>query len=238
MAKKATGGRAKLYTLTEVASKTGISMPTLQRYKKLYQERIPSTGEGRKQRYPTSALAVFNQIKKENIGKRGRPRKNPEAAAAPAKKKAAASRRKAKSTRSSAARKATKGTARRRKAAPAKRAAKPKAAKTEGLLTLTEIAKRTKISYPTLSRYVKQHSSKLKSEGVGRARRFYEEAVGVFEQLRGTERPGPQTEGRDRSQASEKSGGSPRPQGRRGAGWRRSASQAGAGSGEGAQGPA
>ncbi|MCH9646902.1 MAG: hypothetical protein K0U98_01615 [Deltaproteobacteria bacterium] len=194
MAKKATGGRAKLYTLTEVASKTGISMPTLQRYKKLYQDRIPSTGEGRKQRYPTSALAVFNKIKKENIGKRGRPRKNPEAAPAPApaKKATAASKRKAKSksSRSTAVtRKATK-TAKaakaptRRRKTVAKAPKKAQAAAAGGLLTLTEIAKRTKISYPTLSRYVKQHSAKLKSEGTGRARRFYEEAVAVFEQLR------------------------------------------------------
>jgi DNA-binding transcriptional MerR regulator len=49
-------------------------MPTLQRYKKLYQSRIPSVGKGRKQRYPREALEVFEEIKKENIGKRGRPK--------------------------------------------------------------------------------------------------------------------------------------------------------------------
>ena len=48
-----------LYTLTEVAQKTKISMPTLQRYKKLYQDRIPSHGKGRSQRYPEEALEVF-----------------------------------------------------------------------------------------------------------------------------------------------------------------------------------
>ena len=51
---------SKLYTLSEISSKTGISMPTLQRYKKLYQDRIPSEGQGRKQRYPESALPVFD----------------------------------------------------------------------------------------------------------------------------------------------------------------------------------
>ena len=40
----------KLYTLSEISQKSGISMPTLQRYKKLYQVRIPSVGKGRKQR--------------------------------------------------------------------------------------------------------------------------------------------------------------------------------------------
>jgi len=66
----------KLYTLTEISEKTNISMPTLQRYKKGYQDRIPSVGKGRKQRYPEEALPVFEQIKKENIKRRGRPRKS------------------------------------------------------------------------------------------------------------------------------------------------------------------
>jgi predicted DNA-binding transcriptional regulator AlpA len=72
--------RSRLYTLTEVARAVGISMPTVQRYKSLYQERIPSVGEGRKQRYPKEALAVFEQLKEENRGRRGRPRKDPSAA--------------------------------------------------------------------------------------------------------------------------------------------------------------
>jgi len=80
----------KLYTLTEVSNKINISMPTLQRYKKLYQDRIPSQGGGRSQRYPEEALEVFLQLKKENMGKRGRPRKNASAGdrpKAPARKK-------------------------------------------------------------------------------------------------------------------------------------------------------
>src|SRR5262245_14120942 len=66
----------KLYTLSEISQRTGISMPTLQRYKKTYQDRIPSVGQGRKQRYPENALPVFDEIKNENAGKRGRPRKD------------------------------------------------------------------------------------------------------------------------------------------------------------------
>jgi hypothetical protein len=77
-------GDDKLYTLSDISSKTGISMPTLQRYKKFYQGRIPSVGSGRKQRYPENALPVFDEIRNENIGRRGRPRKDASAASAPA----------------------------------------------------------------------------------------------------------------------------------------------------------
>jgi DNA-binding transcriptional MerR regulator len=144
----------KLYTLTEVADKTGISMPTLQRYKKSYQSRIPSVGRGRKQRYPEAALPVFEQIKQENIGRRGRPRKS--ASAKPA------------------AKGATRG---RKKAAPAK-------AEKGGLLPLTAVAEKTGISYPTLVRYVKLHGARIPSEGKGRSRRYHPEAIEVFKQLR------------------------------------------------------
>ena len=61
-------------------------------------------------------------------------------------------------------------------------AAKP-AAKAK-LLTLTEISKLAGISYPTLVRYVKAYADRLPHEGKGRARRFYQEAVNVFRQLR------------------------------------------------------
>jgi predicted DNA-binding transcriptional regulator AlpA len=75
------GGQAassseKLYTLSEISQRTGISMPTLQRYKKTYQSRIPSVGMGRKQRYPENALPVFGELRRENAGRRGRPRKD------------------------------------------------------------------------------------------------------------------------------------------------------------------
>ncbi|MDX1385645.1 MAG: MerR family transcriptional regulator [Thermoanaerobaculia bacterium] len=68
----AQGGGRKLYTLSEVAAKTGISIATLQRYKKAHQDRLPAVGEGRSQRYPQEALAVFRQIRKENEARRGR----------------------------------------------------------------------------------------------------------------------------------------------------------------------
>ncbi len=76
----------KLYTLSDVSQRTGISMPTLQRYKKIYQSRIPAEGKGRKQRYPESAMPVFEELKVENAGRRGRPRKDAAAAAAPARR--------------------------------------------------------------------------------------------------------------------------------------------------------
>lgn len=87
--------KEKLYTLTEVADKTGISMPTLQRYKKNYQARIPSKGKGRKQRYPEAALPVFEEIKKENVKRRGRPKKSEaKAKRGPGRKKKAAAEKK------------------------------------------------------------------------------------------------------------------------------------------------
>jgi DNA-binding transcriptional MerR regulator len=46
-------------------------MATAQRYKKLYPDRIPAEGEGRKQRYPAAAVKVFNALKKERVSKRG-----------------------------------------------------------------------------------------------------------------------------------------------------------------------
>ena len=189
--------QGKLYTLSEISTKTGISMPTLQRYKKMYQDRIPSEGKGRKQRYPESALPVFNALREENLGRRGRPRKDPNAPR-PA--------RPVKSTRGrKPAAKAAAAEAPRRgrppgrpaaAAAPAKRRGRPPgsgrkaaAAKATGarrgnLLTLTEISKQTGISYPTLVRYVRMHSDRLPHEGRGRGRRFYPEAVNVFRELR------------------------------------------------------
>jgi len=187
----------KLYTLSEISQKTGISMPTLQRYKKTYQDRIPSVGQGRKQRYPDSALPVFDEIKNENAGKRGRPRKDPNA---PRPERPTASKRRGRPGRpakSAAGRKATAAppaAARRaggRKAAaapaaPARRGRPAKAAKggSGSLMTLTQISETTGISYPTLVRYVRMHADRLPSEGKGRARRFYPQAVDVFRQLR------------------------------------------------------
>jgi predicted DNA-binding transcriptional regulator AlpA len=195
----------KLYTLSEISQRTGISMPTLQRYKKTYQDRIPSVGQGRKQRYPENALPVFDEIKNENAGKRGRPRKDasaprPERATAskrrpgrPAKSTASAGNRaggrKAASSPRGAAKTASTG---RRPGRPPKRAVggaggAQKSAQKPGsgnLLTLTQISETTGISYPTLVRYVRMHADRLPHEGKGRARRFYPQAVDVFRQLR------------------------------------------------------
>lgn len=153
-------GNGELLTLTEVSNRTGISMPTLQRYKKEYQNRIPSVGRGRKQRYPVESLEVFEQLKAENIKRRGRPRRD-----AGAKSGAASGG----------------GNGRR---ARASKPAKAAAAGGGDLLTLTEIGERTGISYPTLVRYVKLHGDEIPSEGEGRRRRYYPEAVAVFQRLR------------------------------------------------------
>jgi hypothetical protein len=191
-----------LYTLSEVSKKTKISMPTLQRYKKTFQSRIPSVGSGRKQRYPEHALPVFEELRSENASRRGRPRKKAGSGAAaeakaakavkgaksgarknaartagrPAAAKAAGGRRGA--GRATAARRATGTRGRRAGSAASGRG------KTEGLLTLTQISEETNISYPTLVRYVRLYSDRLPHEGQGRARRFYPAAVAVFRSLR------------------------------------------------------
>ncbi len=215
---------AKLFTLSEVSQRTGISMPTLQRYKKTYQDRIPSVGTGRKQRYPEHSLPVFEELRTENAGKRGRPRKGASTGAAVV--SAAAGRRRGTTSRAAGARGTGRkpgrpAAARPAAAAPARRGrppgrpkAKPAAGRrgaaaaarptravrggargrgaagaagskrSPGLLTLTEISKTTGISYPTLVRYVRLYSDRLKHEGKGRARRFFPEAVDAFRTLR------------------------------------------------------
>jgi predicted DNA-binding transcriptional regulator AlpA len=203
MAEAEAQGEEKLFTLSEISQKTGISMPTLQRYKKLYQDRLPSSGQGRKQRYPESALPVFDEIKNENVGRRGRPRKDasaprPEKATAskrrpgrPAKATAAAAKRtggrkaaSAPAPQPAAGRRGGRGRGRAAAAAPAAPARGGRAKKSGNLLTLTQISETTGISYPTLVRYVRLYSDRLPHEGKGRARRFYPQAVDVFRQLR------------------------------------------------------
>lgn len=180
----------RLYTLSEVAKQTGISMPTLQRYKKLFQQRIPAQGKGRRQRYPEGALAVFRAIRDENAGKRGRPRKSaaaPEAAKATARRgaKKAQARRGSASARTEAAPVRRKAGAKKgsRGAAASGRAQGSRGNKSS-LLTLTQIGSMTGISYPTLVRYVRLYLDRLPHEGEGRARRFYQKAVDVFRELR------------------------------------------------------
>lgn len=187
--------QGKLYTLSEVSQKTGISMPTLQRYKKMYQARIPSEGKGRKQRYPESALPVFDELRRENMGKRGRPRKDA-GAPRPAAAKQGAAKKGRPAAAPAAARTAKKAGGRKagsqRPAAAAGRGGRGRKAAAAGggagggqnLMTLTQISEETGISYPTLVRYVRMHSDRLPHEGKGRGRRFYPEAVNVFRELR------------------------------------------------------
>lgn len=205
------GEGRRTYTLSDVAKKTGISMPTLQRYKKLYQSRLPSVGQGRKQRYPDEALAVFEAIKVENAGRRGRPRKDPSAPrpvrTATPRRRAGAARRGRPPGRPAARRGRPPG---RPPGRPARRGRPPgrppgrrarrgrppgRRTGTGNLLTLTSISERTGISYPTLVRYVKLYSNRLPHVGTGRARRFRPEAVEAFRELRqqsgrGGRRPG------------------------------------------------
>lgn len=150
----------QLLTLTEVSERTNISMPTLQRYKKQYQDQIPSRGSGRTQRYPVEALEVFTQLKEENMKKRGRPRKNKAAEEKP------------KTVR--------------RPPAPKARTAE----NDDNLITLKEIGEQTGISYPTLLRYVKSNIARIPHVGEGRGRRYPPEAVDVFRTLRQESRRG------------------------------------------------
>ena len=190
MAETETSDR-KLYTLSEISQRTGISMPTLQRYKKMYQSRIPAEGKGRKQRYPEDSLPVFEQLRVENAGRRGRPRKD---ASAP--RAAAAGRCQARpwpqgrgGSRCSGCQAWPRPQGRGEPAAsrllPPGGGRKPAASGgRSNLLTLGQVSEQTGISYPTLVRYVRLHSNRLPSEGTGRSRRFHPEAVAVFSQLR------------------------------------------------------
>lgn len=137
-------------TLKEVARRAGVSLHTAQRYKGLHARRIPSTGRGRTQRYPEAAIAVFRELKKEGLAKRGRPRVA--------------------------------------KRSPQHRAGEPKSS--GKLLSLRQIGGLTKISYPTLQRYVTRYLDKLPHEGKGRRKRFLPEAVEVFRALFASSRPG------------------------------------------------
>ena len=179
--------QGKLYTLSEISKKSGISMPTLQRYKKLYQGRIPAEGKGRKQRYPENALPVFDQIRNENLGKRGRPRKDPSAPRPTASKRRGRPPAAAKAPAGGGAvkrRGRPPGSGSAAAASTSGRRGGRRAGGREGLLTLTQISETTGISYPTLVRYVRLHSDRLPHEGTGRARRFYPQAVDAFRQLR------------------------------------------------------
>jgi DNA-binding transcriptional MerR regulator len=166
------GSNPVLLTLSQVSDRTGISMPTLQRYKKNYQSRIPSTGKGRRQRYPEEALAVFEEIKQENVGKRGRPRKSASGAETTG------------GRRGGRRRKAVAAAPRKSVASRRGQGGRRSGGVSQDLLTLTQVSDKTGISYPTLVRYVKLHADRIPHEGKGRRRRFHPEAVEVFRRLR------------------------------------------------------
>lgn len=189
MAKKRTGGGKELLTLREVGERTGISMPTLLRYKKEHQDRIPSVGEGRTQRYPAAALEVFEAIRREGVGRRGR-RKG-----APAAAKAGRPKGRGSDSRGAAAGAGGGG---------------------GELFTLGEIGERTGISYATLRRYVEQHGERLPFVGDGRQRRYRSEAVAVFEELRAASRPGRKPGGAAAGAVPASGAGAGAPQGARG----------------------
>ena len=179
-------GDIRLYTLTEVAESINVSMPTAQRYKKSYQSRIPAVGLGRKQRYPREALKVFEQIKLENLSKRGRPAKEIVRRASSAKQQ---SRKRTPSKARQRSNSAQRARTRSRSAASRKAAVRVRPQQDE-LLTLTEISKRTGISYPTCINYVKKHLDRIPHVGSGRRRRFPPEAATVFRELRNRSRSG------------------------------------------------
>lgn len=64
-----------MLTLNEVARRAGISHVSAGKYKYRYADRIPSVGEGRRQRYPEEAVEVFAKLRVEQERRRGRPRK-------------------------------------------------------------------------------------------------------------------------------------------------------------------
>lgn len=65
-----------MLTLTAIAARAGISQVTAGKYKRRFADRIPSTGEGRRQRYPEEAVPVFAQLRVEQEARRGRPKKS------------------------------------------------------------------------------------------------------------------------------------------------------------------
>lgn len=68
---KPPAGDEPLFTLTEMAELTGISLASLSKYVKEHAERIPSRTVGRMRKFPHEAIEVFRRIKAENLGRRG-----------------------------------------------------------------------------------------------------------------------------------------------------------------------
>lgn len=150
-----------LLTLTQVAEKAGISMPTAAKYKKQHQNRIPTVGKGRTQRFPEEAVAVFKEIYEENVSSRGGAAKS-------------ASKAKGSGGRKRKGKRKAKGKGRRKRA---------KSSAKSDLMPLTKVAKAAGVSYPTAQNYVKKHLDRIPHEGKGRSRRYPEEAVAAVKAI-------------------------------------------------------
>jgi hypothetical protein len=55
-----------LLTLVQIGRMTGISYPTLLRYVRLYLDRLPHLGIGRKRRFRPAAVAEFQKLRQES----------------------------------------------------------------------------------------------------------------------------------------------------------------------------
>jgi excisionase family DNA binding protein len=172
------------YSLVEVAQKTGIPMPILLRYKREHPDRVPSVGSGSQQRFPEEAIEVLKQIHQEATGREEEPRRGGFGLLSlPRLRKQV--RRPDEDTDEDAAQEAA-------EAEPAKRAravSGTSAAAGEGM-TLVEVSEKLGIPYPTVARYASQHGDRIPHHGSGRSRRFPEEALAVFEQIRKESKPG------------------------------------------------
>lgn len=211
---------SRMYSLVEVAQKTGIPMPILLRYKREHPERIPSAGTGSQQRFPEEAFAAFLEIQKQeeaagqDLPRRGgfgllslpklRRRTVGEdeegRGAEPAPAEPPASPRPQAGSPPD-----TEGAARERSAA----AGAPRGR--GDLLKLTEISEQLGIPYPTAARYASQHADRIPHEGEGRNRRFPPEAIDVFRQIRRESKPGRPPKKKARRAPAEPATGAARP---------------------------
>ena len=66
-----------LYTLAEIAEKTGIDATTLSRYANQYSDRIPFEGRGRNRRYHPEAIPIFRQIREAELSPKSKPSRVP-----------------------------------------------------------------------------------------------------------------------------------------------------------------
>lgn len=169
--------QTKNYSLVEVAQKTGIPMPILLRYKREHPDRVPSVGSGSQQRFPEEAIEVLRQIHQEATGREEEPRRGGFGLLSLPRLR--------KQVRRPDEDEAD-------EAEPAKRARTSSGGSgtTGEGMTLVEVSEKLDIPYPTVARYASQHGDRIPHHGSGRSRRFPEEALAVFEQIRKESKPG------------------------------------------------